>query len=192
MTRAFIAIDMPPPIRQKIEEVSTFFQTQAPPGALKWVSAENVHLTLEFLGELPETTINQIKTTLRDTFITFPDFELTIHGLGMYPNTKQPRVVWLGITGGKPLNQLHAHLLQALESIHILPDSKPFSPHLTLARARRGITKTEAQEIGSSFSQFKVGTIGTFGVGAIVLYQSQLTPKGPLYTPLLTLPLFTV
>lgn len=192
MIRAFIAIDFPTPIRQKIKQLSDELQTQTPPDALKWVSAENMHLTLRFLGELPEPTINEIKTRLKNSPFAVPPFKISFKGLGMYPNIRQPRVIWLGITNTEPLRQIYRDIQQSLESINVPPDNKPFSPHLTLARLRRHVTKEQAQQVGNRLSQFKVGEIGPCTIQAIHLYQSQLTGQGPIYTPLLTMPLNTV
>ena len=85
MPRIFIAVRLPDEVIGKITRISQFFQSQLPEEALKWVETENLHLTLRFLGEIPETTIEQVQQVLAQVATTQKSFELSVEGLGMYP-----------------------------------------------------------------------------------------------------------
>ena len=189
MPRIFIAVRLPDEVIGKITRISQFFQSQLPEEALKWVETENLHLTLRFLGEIPEATIEQVQQVLAQVATTQKSFELSVEGLGMYPNPKQPRTIWLGVQGVKPLIVLHAELEKALGRMGIEKESRPFDPHLTLARVRDRTSREMAHQIGETLATFKVDSLGVFGVSKIHLIESQLTPQGPIYTTRFTAPL---
>lgn len=192
MPRIFIAIKMPDDVIQKITRISNYFQSQTPEDALKWVETENLHLTLKFLGEVPEQTVDRVQPVLKDTAKGQSPFEISVEGLGMYPHAKQPRVVWLGIQGAQPLALLHERLDSALAGIGLVKDNRPFNPHLTLARVRQRTDRETAHRIGETLSAFKVDSLGRFWVSEVHLIESQLTPQGPIYTTRFTAPLSEV
>ena len=192
MPRIFIAIKLPDNVIQKITDVSQYFQTQLPPEALKWVETENLHLTLKFLGEIPEETLAKVQQLLARTAAGQKPFAISVENLGMYPYSRQPRVIWLGIQGAKPIVRLHDRLEKALEGIQLEKENRPFNPHLTLARVRQRTSRETANQIGQTLSEFKVGSLGTFEVRQIHLIESQLTPQGPIYTTRFTAPLSEV
>lgn len=187
--RTFIALDFPLEIRQKIRDITAYFKTQLPPGLIKWVDPDNMHLTLKFMGETPPEKLADIKHAIYQLGAVFPVFSIEIEDLGMYPNSKHPRVIWLGIKGENNLITLHNQLDQALNQIGIQPEKRPFSPHLTIARVRRSANQDSVLQIGKTLSQFKVSHLGTVHVHEIVYYQSDLTPQGPNYTILQTTPM---
>lgn len=187
--RTFIAIDFSPEIIRKIDEIINYFKSQTPEKALKWVAPQNLHLTIKFLGEVPENKIEQIKTLINQALVDVQTFEIGVDGLGMYPKPQTPRVVWLGIKGSEPLKEIHKKLNSQLQIADVRPDNRRFSPHLTIARVRRNADKRTVQEIGQTLSKFKVDTLGKCIIDHIVLYKSDLTSKGPVYTKLLSSPL---
>lgn len=187
--RTFIAADFPPDILEKIGEITAFLKTQAPMEALKWVSSDNQHLTLKFIGDLPESKLEEVKTALTDALHAQPSFTISVEGMGAFPNWQNPRVIWLGISHDRSLNKTHQCIEQALEQIGIAPDGRAFNPHLTVARLRRNMQQDSVRLVGKSLSPFKVDTLGSATIDHIRLYQSELTPRGPIYTPLLTLAL---
>jgi len=183
--RAFIAVDFPPDMIEKIGKIIQYFKKQLPKNGVKWVSAEKLHLTIKFMGELPEKKLPAVRSIIQDAALTQPAFKIGIQGLGMYPNQSKPRVIWLGITGKEPLTSLHRILDHSLEEAGIQPERRKFSPHLTLARIRRGSDQETVREIGKTLSQFKVDSLGVIPVEHISFYKSTLTPKGPIYTLIL-------
>jgi 2'-5' RNA ligase len=187
--RTFVAIDFSPEIIRKINDVINYFKTQTPEKALKWVAPENLHLTVKFLGDVPDNKIEQVKMLINQALENVKSFEIGVEKLGMYPNPGSPRVVWLGITGGEPLKEIHKKLESQLQEAEIEPEKRSFSPHLTIARVRRNADKQTVKEIGEALSKFKVDSLGKCLINHVVLYKSELTPKGPIYTPLLSSPL---
>ena len=187
--RTFIAVDFSPQIIRKITEIIDYFKTQTPNNAIKWVAPENLHLTVKFLGEVKENEIDNIKNLINQSLTDEDAFEIGVEGLGMYPNSHKPRVIWLGIKGGKPLIAIHNKLEKALQEIGIKHEKRDYSPHLTIARVRRGADNETVKTIGKTLSAFKVDSLGSCTINNIVLYKSDLTPQGPIYTPLLSSPL---
>jgi 2'-5' RNA ligase len=189
MIRTFIAIDFPAEIITKIARVTAYLRTQTPVNALNWVALENMHLTLNFLGDVREDHIPAIEQCLQEAVQGQSSFNITIEGLGMYPNAKQPRVVWLGIKDAGALKQIQQALTKALKAINVEQENRPFSPHLTLARIRRNSSPDLTRQVGETLSQFKVDSLGSFPVQSVHLFKSELTPKGPIYTFLFSTPL---
>jgi len=187
--RTFIAVDFPPGMIEKIGRIIAYFKTQLPESHLKWVTTEQMHLTIKFIGEVPDQQLPEIKSVITTAIGIQPAFTMGIEGLGMYPHIEKPRIIWLGITGKEPLIGLHKILDQALTKVGIRQERRNFSPHLTLARVRRHADQRTVKEIGKTLSKFKVDSLGIVNVEQIRLYQSKLTPQGPIYTSLLTVPL---
>jgi len=187
--RTFIAVDFPIEIKEKIESITAYFKTQLPAKAIKWVDPNNMHLTLKFMGETPADQLEPIKNAMQKVATAYPVFSIEVINLGMYPNHKKPRVVWLGISGEENLISLHKQLDRALQEVGIQPERRPLSPHLTIARVRRNSSKESVKDIGQTLSQFKVSTLGIVRVNEIVYYQSELKPQGPNYTILQSSPL---
>lgn len=182
--RTFIAVDFPPNTLEKIADITGFFKTLTPEKTLKWVETENLHLTIKFLGEIDEQTAAQVKRTLSVALKDQHSFEIEISGLGMYPNKNKPRVIWLGITGAGPLADIYKVTNHELAKLEIQPEQRPFSPHLTIARIRRNTDHKAAQQIGEILSKYQVDPLGTITITQVHLYQSDLTPSGPIYTRL--------
>jgi 2'-5' RNA ligase len=187
--RTFIAVDFPTELLTKIEAISAFFKTKTPEKALKWVETDKLHLTLKFIGEINPTQVEQVKTILAKSLTGQRAFDIEVGGLGMYPNRNNPRVIWLGISGADPMIEIHRILEQDLAAIDIMPERREFTPHLTLARVRRSTDKETAKMIGKTLSQFVIEPLGTISINQVRLYQSVLTPSGPIYTPLYSVPL---
>ncbi|MDY6872403.1 MAG: RNA 2',3'-cyclic phosphodiesterase [Chloroflexota bacterium] len=186
MIRAFIAVNPPAEILNKIKKISAYFQTQTPEDALKWSGIKKYHLTLKFLGEISENKLPEIKTILARTAKTQTAFEISVGGLKFFPNVKKPHTIVLGVQEGMPLVRLHQRLDFELQAVGFPGDKRTFTPHLTLARVRRSVNRARAAKIGETLSQFRVDTLGQFVVDEVHLYQSELNPKGSIYTPLFT------
>ena len=189
MMRIFIAIEIPQNIRVKIAEITDYLQSKTPPTAVKWVDSENLHLTIKFIGETKQEKIEEITKVLSQSLAHQAPFSLEIGGLGMYPNNTNPRVIWLGVTGGEPLIAMHNILDQNLARLGIQREGRPFSPHLTIARLRRNTDAASSKTIGRTLSQFRVDSLGLFNIDRVQLFQSVLTPSGPIYTTLFSVPL---
>jgi RNA 2',3'-cyclic 3'-phosphodiesterase len=178
--RAFVAFPLPEAIMIRISDVQERLKPYRLP--VHWVKPENVHLTLKFLGEISTDTINDIGEVLEDTVREYAPLMFFIKGLGVFPNIKKPRVLWIGISGDiQPLAEIQANLETKLEKKGIAKESRPFKSHLTLGRIKRDIHPENLFDILRSFSDF---TSEPFEAKELVLYKSKLNPSGASYTKL--------
>jgi len=188
--RLFLALDIPAAIRDRISlfiEGVTGFAPHA-----RWMKPESLHITLKFIGEQPEAALEPIKQSL--STMRASTTEIHFHNYGFFPTAKSPRVFWIGVEAGPQLAALVATIEETLSSLGIPKEPRPFSPHLTLARApgasgspRR--TKTESPNLTFHHLQEKLAArptpdFGTMTPREFFLYQSQLSPKGSKYTKL--------
>jgi len=185
--RTFIAIDFPPSALEKIAEISNFFKQQTPQNALKWVETPNTHLTIKFIGEIEEVILPVVKEKLSQALQNLKPYSIQISGLGMYPNKKNPRVVWLGILGAEPLVEIHRLINEKLVEIGIKADHRPFSPHMTIARVRQSAKPETVNLIGRTLSKFRVDPLNEIRIDQVHLYKSDLLPSGPVYSILHTI-----
>jgi RNA 2',3'-cyclic 3'-phosphodiesterase len=180
--RAFVAFPIPEAIMIRIYDIQERLKSYRLP--VRWVKPENVHLTLKFFGEISLSTISDIGKVLEDTVQEYAPLMFFIKGLGVFPNIKKPRVLWIGISGDiKPLSQIQANLETNLERKGFAKENRSFKSHLTLGRIKGDIHPENLFDILRSFSDF---TSEPFEAKELVLYKSELNPSGALYTKLQT------
>ena len=178
--RSFIAIELPDELKLKLGQLKARLQSgeQSP---VKWVDPDSIHLTLKFLGNIASDRIGEITRALEQAARTVPPFRLEVKDLGAFPNLKRVQVVWVGISGQMDkLGQLQQGIESNLAQLGFTPESRPFTPHLTLARLRDRVPLEERQRFGQLIGEttFEAGTIK---VDAISLMRSQLTREGAIY-----------
>jgi 2'-5' RNA ligase len=177
LVRSFVAVDLDEPsIRERIITAQKGLeQTRA---GLKVVDPEIIHLTLRFLGELPQATVGRVKEAMDG--LRFQPFDVEFFGLGAFPNLRRINVVWVGITRGQEqLSDIFSQLEPKLRQIGLPPDDKGFSPHMTIARVKSGLNMAALAEYVESMREQEFGKMP---VKAVRLKKSKLTPKGPIYT----------
>lgn len=180
--RAFIAVDLPP--MAPMENVAHELRTSG--GSLKVVSMDHLHLTLKFLGETEENLVPEIAGAIRESCQGIPPFAIRIRGTGAFPNLSRMNVVWVGIEGAEPLGEIARALDQSLQPLGFRPDRRPWSAHATIARVKGGRSLDRVREI------LRVHADETFGehrVEDVRLKKSVLTPEGPVYSTVETIPL---
>jgi RNA 2',3'-cyclic 3'-phosphodiesterase len=158
----------------------------------RWAKPESLHVTLKFIGEQSEASVEQIKTALGT--ISNQAAEIHFCGYGFFPTAKVPRVFWVGMEAGPQLAALAAAIDDKMASLGIPKEDRAFSPHLTLARGAGGSgsprrSKTDApnrnfQRLQEKLAALSVPEFGTMTAREFFLYQSQLSPKGSKYTKL--------
>lgn len=154
--------------------------SQAP---VKWVDPESVHLTLKFLGNIDTGLTGRITAALEEACRGIRPFSLEISRLGVFPNARRVRVVWVGLTGEtEKLGQLQKRLDDGLAPLGFKAELRPFTPHLTLARVREQAGPDERQALGQLVAGTAVEGGGSVNVNTIHLMRSQLTRSGPIYT----------
>lgn len=180
MIRTFVAIDLPPAIQADLGRFVQLLQRAKAP--VSWVKPERIHLTLKFLGDVPEEQIPAIRGVLQSVADTAEPFELQPAGCGAFPTLKQMRVVWVGLRGeDEPLRRLQARVEEGLEVLGFKPEDRPFRAHLTVGRVKGGQRIRVLQEALLANQTFSTEA---FDVSALVLYKSELRPEGAQYTPL--------
>jgi 2'-5' RNA ligase len=158
-----------------------------PPQSVRWTAPENIHLTLHFLGDVPADEVSKISSLLRTAATTCPPFTLTLSGLGSFPNTRRPRIVWTGVSGQmETLLKLHREVGERLKTTGFTPEARPYSPHLTIGRVKDGLPQRLLSQLGQVLEQTQpqVGQLAALDVAEISLMQSDLKPAGPIYTQL--------
>ena len=178
--RSFIAIELNKDIK---EELAKLIEKLKSSGAdVKWVAPENIHVTLKFLGNISQEKIERIKGVLDKNKERFKTFSLTIAGIGAFPKLSFPRVIWVGIDEGKDSAKKIYYFLEAeLEKEGFPKEERPFSPHITIGRVNSIKNK---EGLKSAIENLKFAAAKTLDVDHVTLFQSTLTPKGPIYTPL--------
>jgi RNA 2',3'-cyclic 3'-phosphodiesterase len=192
--RTFIAINVPPVVFDTITRIQNRFKSLGLHAS--WVKPGNIHLTLKFLGDTDPGRIPGIQNKLAETLASFERFRLSLNSVGVFPNTKNPRILWVGLKNNDgTLKALQTAIEKTLENLGFSTDPRPFSPHLTLARIKspwgikppKGIKSPRGKKaLKDELDAVNQEGISPhpFEVGEIHLYESQLTPKGSIYTVL--------
>jgi 2'-5' RNA ligase len=182
--RAFIAVDLDDPVIKKICNVVEILKSRIT--EIRWLRKENLHLTLKFLGNIAESQVEPIAAALRHSLGLFSPCTISAKGLGVFPDFRRPKILWVGLTGDQ-LVQLAAEIESALMPLGFTPENRAFTPHLTIGRWREGSrpAKNLRQEI-DSLNDFEFGACA---VRQIVLFQSVLKPEGASYSELRTIQL---
>lgn len=180
--RAFIAIDLSPDILNRIDEVSARLQGRMGKLPVRWVPAENVHLTLKFLGDVSTTYVDNLEEIIRHAAASHDCFEMSVGSLGVFPNARRPRVIWLGVEAPPVLMTIQRGIDQETNRLGYETKNQTFSPHLTIGRVSRGADYRELKEISDILETETVGFLGATRVEKINLYRSDLMPNGAQYT----------
>jgi 2'-5' RNA ligase len=184
--RAFIAIDLSPEIHQKLEEVSEKYKSQLAKVPVRWVPVTNIHLTLKFLGDVSLSNIEILTDMIQTEVSIHHQFELTVGGAGAFPNSRQPRVLWIGIQAPQELLVIQKGIEAATTRLGYAREDRAFSPHLTLGRVSRNATSQDVKDISHTLEKTRIGFLGATCVEQIHLYRSDLNPKGAVYTKIFT------
>ena len=179
MIRAFIAVEIPSEVLDRI--AATIEILRARLRGIHWVTSDNVHLTLKFLGDIDQSQIEPIGAALADALGPFPRCIISAKGLGVFPSLRQPRVLWVGLAGNS-LNSLAATVQSALTPFGFAPEVRPFRPHLTIGRVRP--TKRIDRSLGLELERWTNHDFGASAVDKVILFRSELRPTGAIYTRL--------
>lgn len=169
--RTFISVKMP--ITDKINAVSEAVKCI---GNVKPVPSGQIHVTLCFLGDVDETKIPRLCSSLESEFSDTDSFDVTVKGMGAFPDAKHARVIWLGIDDKNKLSECSEKTIKAVKKTGLKYDGKKFVPHVTLARSRDG---TDIREL---ISKYKDEEFCSFHCSSVNVMKSELTPKGARHT----------
>lgn len=149
----------------------------------RWVPLENMHITLNFLGEVEESRLDELEILLRDTTQGFGSFNLKIDHVGAFPEERRGRVIWMGVQNSIPLRDLQRKIEEKLLAAQFLQTEEDYRPHLTVARLR------SPRQVTDILSPVKNIELGKLIVHELILYQSTLRASFPVYTPIKRFPL---
>lgn len=175
LMRAFVAIDLPEPVREHISVLQAALPVGQP------VKAENLHLTLAFLGEQQEALIEEAHHGLQR--ITAPEFDLKLGGLDTFGG-EEPKVLFVGTAKNEPLGHLRKQVRSAMHGVGIQLKRERFRPHVTLARFRRGMSLYDVERLRRFLSHHGDFALDPFGVTSFTLYRSTLRPEGAVHEEL--------
>ena len=179
--RVFIAIDIDEHIRKSLGDLQNELQAKADikKSDVKWVNPEAMHLTLKFLGEIRDEQVVDVCNITKDVASRHESFELDVETVGCFGG-RSARVLWVGAGQNcDNLLQLQEDLEQHLDLAGWPKEARKFSAHLTLCRVRSSKAGVKLAQMTEGYKDFKLGTMPA---DSISVYQSQLTPKGPIYT----------
>jgi RNA 2',3'-cyclic 3'-phosphodiesterase len=182
--RCFVAVELAPRTRAELGRLEGELK-RAVTCPAKWVAPEGIHLTLCFLGEISQDLVGPVKAAVAATSAQHAPLGLELAGLGAFPNLQRPQVVWVGLAGQTAqLSRLQKALEDSLVPLGYQPETRPFSPHLTLARLRPGMLPAECQSLAAVIARPSSLPHAKISVNEVSLMQSRLTPAGAVYTRL--------
>ncbi|OGO31360.1 MAG: 2'-5' RNA ligase [Chloroflexi bacterium RBG_16_56_11] len=187
--RAFIAIELTAELKRALALIQSRLKTESR-SPVKWVEPDSTHLTLKFLGSVDSEKIEEITSVMSTAARGIGPFELELNGLGVFPGPRQVHVIWVGLGGDLTrLGQLQQRIETGLIPLGFTPESRAFSPHLTLARVRDNTTPGERQQLGRTVEGAQLMSAGSLHVDSVHLIRSQLTRQGAIYSRLRTVKL---
>lgn len=186
--RAFVGLFAPLPLIEALTGVQDYGREQLPGNSMNWTRPEQIHLTLNFLGNIPSSRLQEFEDVLSRIAAGEHPFALQCQGLGCFPNTRNPKVLWAGLTGEITLLlRLKSLLDDGLEKLGIAREERAFHPHLTIGRVKHLVPKERRK-----FEQMLEGSGPFFGewpVERMDFVRSNLTPEGSQYSILKSFPL---
>lgn len=181
MIRAFVAVDLEPRTVQKIMEAIVQFRPRIP--GIRWLSPNNFHLTLKFLGDIDEAKVAPIAAALERELCPFSCFTIHAKGLGVFPDLRRPRILWVGLVS-EELKALALRVEKTLLPFGFAAERRAFTPHLTVGRWRQ--FDGSPKELGDEIEKWRGYDFGPSIVDQVILFQSTLRPEGAVYRPLKT------
>ena len=183
--RAFIAIELPKETKLALAKLED--QLKKTNADVKWVTPENLHLTLKFLGDIDVAQANEINGIIENVANNYPPYAIKIYSVGAFPKLSLLKVVWAGIdTGVDETKKIFKELEEGIEKLGIPKDERPFSTHITLGRTRSPSNrKLLAKEIERITENFELNN-AEFQVDKITFFKSTLSSNGPTYEVLKT------
>ena len=180
--RAFVGVPVGPALVRRMSAVRAEFGDRA----VRWIPAPNLHLTLKFLGDVEEAQVVSIRAALRDALSDITAFRVAARSLGVFPDARRPRVLWVGLSAPE-LALVARRVNRAVEPFGIERATAPFRPHATIGRWRR--PDPGSGRLQDDLARWRDHQFGEFGIDDVTLFQSTLRPGGAVYSALEVFPL---
>lgn len=178
--RTFIAVRLPAATRRRLAELE---ERLVHAGTnVKWVSEENLHITLRFLGYVERERMKAIYEAVEDAVVCVRAFDITLSGVGAFPKPSRPNVVWAGVTSGRDeLGALAERVEEALARIGFAPEPRKFSAHVTLGRVK---SATGSDDLREAIEGLRHEPVDSVKVTDVAVMKSELYRAGPVYSAL--------
>jgi len=188
--RSFVAIELNEELRHQLDLIQRSLKSKGISDEVRWVRPDGIHLTLKFLGNVPANSIKEIVLAVTQGRDGVMPFAISLGGLGCFPTTKRPNVIWVGVDGDTAtLARLQTAIEDRLSVLGYPPEKRRSTPHLTLGRVARRVTDSDQRRIGDLIQEQTVGSLGEMQVREVTLMKSELSPAGARYTRLAAVPL---
>lgn len=175
--RLFIAINPPEPETRRL--TTALYRLAAQDVAVRWVDAASVHITLKFLGEVPDQRLPAVHAALEEAVLDTPAFVVSLGGLGAFPSLARPNIFWLGVQGPPELLAVQQRIEDAMSRLGFEKEDRPFHPHITLGRVRKDGRVPDRKRMDRMAADFDYK--GEFRVQSVDLMRSRLNPRGARY-----------
>lgn len=175
--RIFTAIDLPSTTLLRLERLLSALRPEA---QIKWSPLDNLHITTKFIGEWPETRLAELTNALSSLLPCEP-FRVDLKNLGWFPNSRSPRVLWVGVHGGEALTELARKTEEKLGELGVATESREFSPHLTLARIKSPVSLSKLRQ---RIEEMEAAEFGEFAASSFALYRSDPGSNASIYRKL--------
>lgn len=186
LIRTFVAVDCSEKLRVACGKVSQELG-EVMDGA-RWVDAENIHLTLKFLGEVEDRELPAVCNKVKLAIQGLPSFGVTCRSIGAFPNVQKPNTVWVDVLDPHgAICSLQTKIAESLEQLGFPLERRPYKPHLTLGRTKS--RQEQSPEWFAAVDRYAEYEFGPLHVGQVVVYSSELERRRPIYTPLARYPL---
>ncbi|MFH1305754.1 MAG: RNA 2',3'-cyclic phosphodiesterase [Candidatus Omnitrophota bacterium] len=177
--RCFIALELSQKSRDEFSRITGILKASGV--AVKWIAPKKIHLTLKFLGDVPKNKISAVTDKLKNIAAATPSFCITPESIGAFPGWSRPKAVWVGVgPGGDAVKDLAARIENAMKKEGFKKRDKPFSPHFTLGRIKIAKKTFLLKKTANAITVTPVPV----RISEVVLFKSDLTPTGAVYTPL--------
>jgi RNA 2',3'-cyclic 3'-phosphodiesterase len=195
LVRTFAAISLDEGLKRELLQLQRRLKADTAERQLdrlvRWVAPDNIHLTLKFLGEVQADRIPALIGALETASQGLPPMTLTVRGLGCFPNSRRPSVIWAGLEGDVPaLLEFERRVQEAFSGLGFPREPRAFSPHLTLGRINREARPPERAAIGQLIERLDVQGLGFIAAKEVQLFKSDLKPRGPIYSTLASVQLY--
>jgi 2'-5' RNA ligase len=179
--RIFCAFELTQVLRSRIEKHSKRVREAVPEASASWSRPDNIHLTMKFFGNVDQAKLPSISSALARVAQEFSAIEISVGGTGVFPRPSRPQVLWIGIDDHSgALAKLHGRLEAECAPLGFPKEDRAFRPHLTIARVRQ---PQNANRLAEAHLRFEFATV-ELALDELMLFRSELSPKGSKYTPL--------
>ena len=183
--RLFVAIELP---AAAIEEIASFINgmPSGPAENVRWTPRDNVHLTLQFLGDTDPKVVGKVQRTIAEVAANSGPMMLELGEIGAFPEFRNPKILWVGLSGEvRRLVQLQGRIEGAMRALEYEPERRSFTPHITVGRAVRDLDQQQAGDVGFSWRRSQLPRQrAQVPVTEVVLFRSRLQIGGPVYEKL--------